>query len=367
MSEPLYPARYSDGRTAAIRSVRVSLDGPRLTIVDDAGNVMDTWPTADIRLVGAPHEDGTLRLCRGSGDARLSVNSFNFASSLEARCPDLRRPVTPSHLRWQKIVLWSAAAVAGLVVFFFVAVPLFAREIVRLTPPALEARAGAWMADYLITIMADPDAKRQGKVVCERPDGQAALQRLVSALNSHATLPLPPVVQVVNSGLVNAFALPGGRILIFRGLLEFAVHANEVAGVLAHELAHAEHRHPLQIAIEQTSGAFVVGLLFGDAVGFSAASIAVTTLLRGYYSRGMETEADDRAVALMRAADISTLSLAAFFERLSQKESDLTGLFSLLSTHPELAVRAERLRNASHRGRDALTPAEFVSLRNICR
>lgn len=367
MTAALYPARYSDGRTAAMRLVRAALDDSRLSVVDESGGLLDAWPLAEIRAVGLADSDGTLRLSRAGGDARLTVTNADFSAQLRSLCPDLHRPVSPPHVRWRRIALWTGGTVASLAVFFFVIVPIFAREVVRLTPPAVEARAGAWMSDHVINLMADTEAKRQGKAVCQRPDGQAVLERLVFTLTTHATLPAPAVVQVVNSPIINAFALPGGRVLIFRGLLEAAVHPNEVAGVLAHELGHAELRHPLQIAIEQSSGAFVIGLLFGDAVGFSIMGMTVSALLRGYYSRSMETEADDRGLALMRAADFAVEPLAHFFTRLAQREKTLPGLFSVLSTHPDSGDRAARIRAMPREGSRAMSNGDWQALSGICR
>lgn len=367
MTEALYSARYSDGRTAAIHLVRVSLGPQGLEIYAEDGGSLDLWPNDDIRLVGVPDEDGTVRLGRESSDARLTVSHLEFVTRLKAQATRLRRPPVPPHVRGRRIALWAGGAAASVALFFFVIVPHFAHEIVRLTPTTFEARAGAAMADAVIGLLADTEPKRQGKSLCERADGQVALRQMTAALAAPARLSAPPVVRVVNSKHRNAFALPGGQVLVLRGLIEFAFGPNEIAGVLAHELAHIEHRHPLQIAIERTSGAFVIGLLFGDAVGFSVVGTAASAMLQGYYSREMEAEADERGLALMQAAGFRTTALGEFFERLARQEPALPGIFSALSTHPDTGERAARARAAGTAGGAALSAAEWQALRGICR
>lgn len=367
MTDSFYSARYSDGRTAAVHHVRVALDTAGLTILTEEATQLDRWPAAEIRLIGEPDDDGAIRLRREEGDARLTIDNRDLIARLTALARNLRRPAPRAHVRGRRIALWAGGAAASVALFFFVVVPHFAHEIVRLTPTNFEARAGAAMAEVVIGLLADTEPKRQGKPLCERADGQAALRRMTAALTAPARLSAPPVVRVVNSKHRNAFALPGGQVLVLRGLIEFAFGPNEIAGVLAHELAHIEHRHPLQIAIERTSGAFVIGLLFGDAVGFSVVGTAASAMLQGYYSRDMEAEADERGLALMQAAGFRTTALGEFFERLARQEPDLPGIFSALSTHPDTGERAARARAAGTGGGAALSAAEWQALRGICR
>lgn len=373
MTLALYPARYSDGRTARVQAVRASLDTGQLLIFDDNGGPLDTWPLDEVRLLGEPDDDGIVRVCRADGDARLTIGDAQFLASLKAAARNLRRPVSRPSVRGRRIVLWTVGAVLSVGLFFFVIVPFFAREAVRLIPPTLEARIGAVSVEQVIELLADKESKRQGKALCQTPEGKAMLDRIVAALSQHAKLPYPLVVQIVNSKHVNALALPGGQILMLRGLIDFALHPHEIAGILAHEIAHIEFRHPFQIAIERTSGALMVGLLFGDAVSFSVVGAAVSTLVQGYYSRDMEAQADERGLELMRAAGFTTAPLAGFFDRVAKREAALPSIFSVLSTHPDSGGRAARTRGASSASDQPLLPImphgewrEWLALRRVC-
>ncbi|MGQ0811282.1 MAG: M48 family metallopeptidase [Nitrospiraceae bacterium] len=150
-------------------------------------------------------------------------------------------------------------------------------------------------------------------------------------------------ITVVKSDVINAFALPGGYVVVFTGLLKKAESADEVAGVLAHELNHVLQRHALERVVK-TMGMFgIVTILLGDQRGLiglaKELSVELATLKFG---REQETEADLTGLRLLHRARISPEGMIQFFTRLT--ESD-TGRIELLSTHPMSAVRAERLRS----------------------
>src|SRR5258707_197819 len=73
---------------------------------------------------------------------------------------------------------------------------------------------------------------------CEKPEGGAAVQKLVGELQTVAQLPIAPDPAVLRSTVPNAFALPGGRVYVLSGLLATSQNPDELAGVLAHELGH---------------------------------------------------------------------------------------------------------------------------------
>ncbi|MBV8538160.1 MAG: M48 family metallopeptidase [Alphaproteobacteria bacterium] len=363
MSDPWAQARYSDGRTAAVQAVDVEFGPDGLAIWSPDGTPVACWPAASLRRIGTPEPDGTLRLCCIGGEARLTIDDAAFAQHLQAFCSSLDDSPYASRIAAWKIAAWCVGALASAGLLLFVVVPLLAREIAQLVPARLEANAGVWTSDILIQILVPP--AEQSHRVCTTPAGTAALQRLVLALDRHANLPQPLTVRVVNTSVVNALALPGGQILVFRGLLEFAANPNEVAGVLAHEIAHVERRHPLQMAIEVSSGGFLVGLLFGDAVGISVVASLSGAMLASHYTRDMEAEADERGVALMQAANLATPPMAAFFQRLA-RTGKATEPLPLLASHPGLETRAAQILQGPATGGPALSAPEWTALKSIC-
>jgi predicted Zn-dependent protease len=146
--------------------------------------------------------------------------------------------------------------------------------------------------------------------------------------------------RLVNSSVVNAFAVPGGYIYVNRGVVERADDMAELAGVLAHEIGHVEHRHgieQLQRAQRTNVGLTLAYVLLGrQPGGLERAAIGVggTAYLAGH-SREAENEADATAVRLLVRAGIDPNGLPAFFRRLMQQQAGSpSGLQQWFSTHP---------------------------------
>ena len=104
---------------------------------------------------------------------------------------------------------------------------------------------------------------------------------------------------VLATPVPNAFALPGGRVYLFNGLLAKAQNPDEIAGVLAHELGHLRHRDGTRNLIYNGGTSFLIGLLFGDITGSSALIFASRSLVTASYSREAEQNADTFSIDVM--------------------------------------------------------------------
>lgn len=247
-----------------------------------------------------------------------------------------------------RIGLWAAAAI-GLVVSALVILgalrgfDLLARAI----PYSWEQRLGdAISGDF-------------GEHACRGPAGQKALDDLARRLSPSGR---PMRVGVVDLPVVNAVALPGGRILVFRGLIDEAKSPDEVAGVLAHEIGHVEHRHVMVALLRR----FGLGLLIGS--GGSAAEYG-QLLIESRYSRAAESEADDYSIDHMTRAGISTAPTAAMFGRFGRDEAGMPDLFVYMASHPPSAERKRRFEAAVKRvlhPRPSLDPAAWKAVRAMC-
>ena len=103
---------------------------------------------------------------------------------------------------------------------------------------------------------------------------------------------------VLKDRSVNAFAAPGGHVVVLSGLIDEAKSGDEVAGVLAHEIAHVIHRHPMESLVRAMGLAVLAEALSGDGLGGTAAMLLAVTA----YSREAEAEADATAVALLEGS-----------------------------------------------------------------
>jgi predicted Zn-dependent protease len=174
-----------------------------------------------------------------------------------------------------------------------------------------------------------------------------AAQRYVSSLLAPLVAALGPTpfrfeLMVVDTPEVNAFALPGGFIVVNSGLLAEARTGEEVAAVLAHEMSHVTLRH----STKRIAGGLGVSAALALALGFvdvGAPAYTLSYLASLGYERDQEREADEHGQALLERAGISPLGMATFFERLSSSLSPP----ELLSTHPDPGDRAERARAAA--------------------
>ena len=149
-------------------------------------------------------------------------------------------------------------------------------------------------------------------------------------------------VAVVKSDVVNAFALPGGYVVVFTGLMKKAESGEEVAGVLSHELNHVLQRHGLERILKSLGLLTVVAIVLGDQQGLVGMMKQLgVELLTLKFGREQETEADLTGLQLLQRAKIDPSGMIRFFERLSEKDQ---GRLEWLSTHPMSTARADRLK-----------------------
>ena len=186
------------------------------------------------------------------------------------------------------------------------------------------------------------DFLAQQEVIKEGP-AVAALGEMTQRLTEQ--IPNNPYkfkVTVVKSDVINAFALPGGHVVVFTGLMKKADSGEEVAGVISHELNHVLRRHGLERIVKSLGLLTVVTIVLGDQQGLVGMMKQLSVeLLTLKFGREQETEADVTGLQLLQRAKIDPSGMIKFFERLSEKDE---GRMEWLSTHPMSTARAERLK-----------------------
>ena len=152
---------------------------------------------------------------------------------------------------------------------------------------------------------------------------------------------------IVNSDVVNAFAVPGGYIYVNRGLIERTRNMSELAGVLAHEIGHVEHRHgaeQMERMQRASLGVNLAYILLGRQPGGleSTAVNAAGTVYFARHSREAENEADESAVPMMLAARINPNGMVTMFQLLidTQRRSP-SAMEQWFSTHPTTQDRIQ--------------------------
>ena len=175
------------------------------------------------------------------------------------------------------------------------------------------------------------------------------VNRVAQNIVLHSDSKVPFTIKVIDAQEVNAFALPGGFLYVNRGLLEAAENEAEVAGVIAHEVAHVAARHGMEQASKgQLANYLSLPLIFLGGIGGFAIQQVVglavpLTFLK--FSRGAEKEADRLGAQYMWAAGYDPNALITFFEKLQAKEKKKPGTLSkLFSTHPMTGSRIDEVR-----------------------
>ena len=148
----------------------------------------------------------------------------------------------------------------------------------------------------------------------------------------------------------NAFALPGGTIVITDAMVQTAESPEEVLAVLAHELGHVERRHAMRHVLQDSAAAVTAAAVTSDAASLGVAVAGLpAVLVQARYSREFETEADDFAFQLLRRCGLSPEAFATLMERLTRKQQDAERSFAFVSSHPVTAERIRRAREAAKR------------------
>lgn len=350
-------AFYTDGRSAERHEVSVQAHRTALHLYREDGALLDTWPYAGLYVAEEVYGRGPARLRhRERGEATLTLPDAALLRQVER----MGGPRLRSHA-WLRptlaIAVVAAVLVAALVAAGAWALPRLVAPLARRVPPAWEQALGERVLSRIA-------AERS---FCTRAAGQAALAGLTARLAAQVELPYPLRVHVLPDDAVNAFATPGGRIVVLRGLLRTAQSPEELAGVLAHEIAHAAQRHPTQGLLRTLGAALLVGALTGDASALDAtATRFAQSLVLFSYSRQDELEADREAVAMLNRADIRGQGLADFLRRVSAGEARSGAPPALLSTHPVTAERIALIEAEARGQGPALNAAQWRSVQRMC-
>jgi Zn-dependent protease with chaperone function len=347
---------FYDGTSSRRHTVQLALRD-RLDISEN-GTVIAAWPFADIRRVDGVA--GTLRLSCQSAPAlaRLEVRDTAIGEALSFRCPHLkdnavgRRGVTA-------IIGWSVAAAVSIVAVVWFGLPYAADRLAPLVPPALERRIGDAAEGQISGIF--------GGETCNTAAGSSAFNKLMKQISAAAGIASPVRAAVLKTPVPNAFALPGGKVFLFNGLLARSNDPDEIAGVLAHELGHVVHRDNTRNMIYSGGASFLVGLLFGDVTGSGALVFATRSLFTASYSREAEQHADDFSISVMHRLGRPTKPMGDLIFRITGNQADST--LSILANHPLTEDRLKHLsdENRPTSGPPLLTVTEWASLKAICK
>jgi Zn-dependent protease with chaperone function len=174
-------------------------------------------------------------------------------------------------------------------------------------------------------------------------------QHKTSVLNKfyeelHYDINYPVRITVIQSDEVNAFAIPGGHIVVYDGILEGMKTPGQLAALLGHEASHIRLRHSLRNIFRSMARKMFLLIILGGDAGIAGYVADRADDLKGLqYSRELETEADNSGISLMRNSGLNPAGMLQLMELL-EKEAAGKETSALLSTHPVFQIRKKNIR-----------------------
>ena len=168
------------------------------------------------------------------------------------------------------------------------------------------------------------------------------LQKFADKLSLSDQYPIQ--VTIINDSVVNAFALPGGHLIVHSGIIKQIKKPEELVALLCHEATHVNRRHSLKSLLSKITSSFFISIFTKDISGLSKGMISNVNNLRVMgYSRELEKEADDEGMKLMVRNNVNPVGMKFLMEELLKLNKEIPRGISFLSTHP---LTVDRIKNA---------------------
>ncbi len=339
-------AQYFDGRSGRGQPVELAIESGCLVARPVAGGA-DTlrWPLAQVQWPERTRHGQRVLQLSGGGSLQVADAAAFDAWRQGAGLRDTW--VVRAQQNWRSTLLAALLLLAVVVAAYRWGVPLAARGVLAFVPADVDRSVGSAALQSIRQRWLKPSAlpaARQAALRQALADAVAAAwpagQRPTYDLHFHdAGKRLGP----------NAFALPGGSVVITDALVEVLQGADDaVVGVLAHELGHVQHRHGMQALVQFALVSTATGVALGDFSSVLAGASAMVAQMG--YSRDAERQADAVAAQVLRASGRSPLAMVTLFERLrasATADEEGSGLGFALASHPPSEERIRYFRDAA--------------------
>ena len=231
----------------------------------------------------------------------------------------------------RRLVKSKGLWVLGFLLAFFVGVYFLILSIIPyLGAKAIGRQQEIEMGDRIHAVLL-AEAQARGEAIDQQ--GTNRLQDFADQLQLSKNYPIR--LTLVKSNTVNAYALPGGNVVVYTGLLKKLNTPEALAALLAHECTHVNERHSLRSLLRSAASTIVLASVFGDASGIAAVLVNNAEALNGLrYSRSLEKEADSKGMELLLQNGIAAEGMRQLMQTLQQEDGKNPGSFSFLSTHP---------------------------------
>jgi predicted Zn-dependent protease len=306
-------------------------------------------------LVGSASRAAPFELCHeGHAQASITCDDHSLLDTLKTICPLIEQKVESPVKRASGRVFALIAALAAMIVMLVLSVKFLAAPIAQIVPTAWEKNLGNQIAKRLV----------EDTGICSATPGVRALERLVNRMISVVGIGYPIHVQITDDARLDSFAVSGGSIVVYRGLLDSANSSEEFAGIIAHEIAHTAERHPLEGMLRSLGASFLVS---SDVEDLPALALSTTAfkdqMVKLSYTSENEAVASKLATEILTAAAISPLGHQTFFSRM--KGGDAAGQ-AFAARHPEAGMKLGELKGPAAGTGAALSKDDWAALKSIC-
>ncbi len=323
-------AQYFDGRSARAHAVRVRRDGDELVI--EGEGIAQRLPLRALRWPERTRHG--VRVAELPEGASLQAADAATWDTFARHCGQGESAVVRAQQSWRAVLASVAALVALVAVLYVWGIPAAAHAALTVLPEAADTAVG----DVALRSIDSEWMKPSRLPAAEQQRLRESFERFLSA-QPPGSVPSHRLEFRASRIGPNAFALPGGTIVLTDELVELVEgDASLIHGVLAHELGHVRHRDGMRMLLQASAVGVLASTLVGD---FNSLLTTVPVVLgQTAYSRDAERRADAESVRMMKAAGVSPAVMVRFFEKLaaSQGEHQLGIAFA---SHP---ADAERIR-----------------------
>jgi Zn-dependent protease with chaperone function len=333
-----FNGKYFDGETLQSRAVIVAVTAGRLSVTG-------VEPPVECSLSEIRASDRLGRVPRFLylPERRTIETEENDAVDEMLAFQQRGRPAAFVHWlesRARVAAIATVTLVVSVAAIIYFGLPVLARRAAMAVPASIEKNAGEAALAAFNRYTQPSQLSHADRV---------RVERLLDFLALKQRLTYHPRVEFRSLGanVPNAFALPGGIIIMSDQLVRLAEDDEEIMAVLAHELGHVERRHGMQGVLRGSAALLVVSTVTGDLSTLTSFSGTIPfMLLQRGYSREFEAEADDYAIATLHTVGVDPRFFISILEKLEKARPVVGQDYSYLSTHPNTSDRIEKLRRA---------------------
>jgi predicted Zn-dependent protease len=301
----------------------VLLNGSLYLYLNDLKKSLLIWNLSGITSFN--FDGTTLNIFYGNTSQQLKC-SGDMALRLNLLLSGSNESLPPAKGKYKTLLLIITFCITLCIVTWVYLIPWLGEKAVSLVPVDLEIQIGKNLSETYTAGATSNDS------------ASYYAQEFVSQLQLDDTYPLE--IKVIESEEINAFAMPGGKIFIYTGILEKMKSYEELVALLGHEVTHVANRHSLKSIMRSAATGLMLSAFIGDFSGISSGLLSQINKFESLnYSRDLETEADDNGLDIMIQNKINPKGMLGLLAVLKEMSEEQPGLMKYLSTHPDTDSR----------------------------